>query len=101
MADNREYLEEIFGEMLADLHEQIGDDISEKEDELAAYAAERADHLSTIVDEPGFAEAVKAETDNVMLEAGLAAVAAADELDGRVFGIIQGALLFAARLLVR
>lgn len=63
---------------------------------VAAYAAERTEHLSLIVDEPGFGEAVLAERDNVLLRAGIAATRSADVVDQRLAGLIQGALRMGA-----
>lgn len=67
---------------------------------VAAYAAQRAAHLATIFGEPGFDEAVKAEIQNVALEAGIAAVDSADAADARIVGIITGALKVGVAALV-
>jgi len=67
--------------------------------ELAAYAAERAAHLATLVDDPGFQEAVRAERDAVALKAGIAVVQQADATDARILGVIHGGLALAARLI--
>lgn len=67
--------------------------------ELAAYAAERSAHLATLVGDPGFMLAVRAERDAVSLRAGITAVQQADAADARIVGVIQGALSFAAGLI--
>jgi len=67
---------------------------------LTVYAAERAAHLSTLVGQPGFEEAVRAERDNVVLRAGIAATDAADAVDQRTIGIIHGVLLTGAKALL-
>lgn len=69
--------------------------------EVAEYAAQRTLHLSTIVDQPGFEEAVVAERDNVALAAGIAAVDVADEADRNFLALIAGALGFAARAVAK
>lgn len=66
--------------------------------EVAEYAAQRASHLATIIDEPGFAEAVIAERDAVMLFAGMEVVDEADAIDERWIGAIHAGLSFGARL---
>ena len=61
------------------------------------YAGERMLHLSTIVDEPGYGEALLAEATSVALRAAGAAVDAADALDRELLGIVSGALAIGAR----
>ena len=67
--------------------------------ELATYAAERSAHLATLVSDPDFQLAVRAERDAVALKAGITAVQQADVADARIVGVIQGALSFAANLI--
>lgn len=70
--------------------------------ELAAFAAERSVYLATLIDDPGFNRALRAERDAVVLEAGITAVQQADRIDRtaeRFIGLIQGGLALAARLL--
>lgn len=67
--------------------------------ELAAFAAERSAYLATLVDDPGFNMALRAERDAVVLHAGITAVQQADQADERFVGLIQGGLALAARLL--
>lgn len=67
--------------------------------ELAEYAAERSAHLATLVGDPDFSMAVRAERDAVALKAGLTAVQQADVADAKLVGVIQGGLTFAAKFL--
>lgn len=60
--------------------------------DVAIYTAQRAAHLSTIVGQEGFDEALQAERDAVCLFAGVSAVKEADAADARIVGLIQGAL---------
>lgn len=66
---------------------------------VAAYAAGRADHLSALVGDPGFGEAVIAERDSIAMKAALGSVASADDVDGRVLAVIRGGIQMAARAL--
>ena len=66
---------------------------------VAAYTAERASFLSTLIGQPGFSEAVRAERDNVALKAGIAAVGSADKIESRLIGIVQAILAIGARVL--
>jgi hypothetical protein len=68
-------------------------------DDVQAYAAERMNHLSLIVHEPGYDEALVAEAMNVMLVATGHTVDAADAVDRELFGFIGGGLRIAAALL--
>ena len=63
---------------------------------IRQYAAERTVHLSTIITEPGYEEALVIETQNVALMAGIQSVQAADIADARTVGIIAGALRIGA-----
>lgn len=68
--------------------------------ELAAYAAERAAHLTTLVGLKGFEAAVIAERDAVALRAGIETHRQAAEVDQRLLGVIHAGLLFGAKALV-
>lgn len=68
--------------------------------EVAAYTHERAVHLSTLLADPDFQKAVKTERNNVWGFSSSVAVGAADAMEARVLGIIQGALAITARILV-
>lgn len=63
------------------------------------YAAARMLHLSNIVEEPGYAEALAAETVNVALKVAGEAVDSADQVDREIFGFVGGALAMGARVL--
>lgn len=78
---------------------QLGRDLSVDLTELRAYSAQRMMHLSTIIDEPGYFEALEAERDNVALKAGIRLVDAADRIDRQLIGIVAGALAVGARAL--
>lgn len=67
--------------------------------ELAAYAAQRAAILATLIGQPGYELAVIAERDNVVLKAGIAAVGQADAAQARLIGVIQGALGISAQII--
>ena len=65
--------------------------------DLRNYISERMLHLSNIVAEPGYMEALIAERDNVALQAGLELVDAADAADRELIGLISGGLALGAR----
>lgn len=83
--------------LLKDAARETGRDLRGNMVEITAYAAERTAFLSTLVGQPGFEEAVRAERDNVALKAGISAVKTADAADARIVGIIQGVLFLGAR----
>jgi hypothetical protein len=89
-----------FRQLLEDAVKETGVDIEESLDSLALFMSERALHLSTIVAEPGFPQAVRAERNRVALHAGLSVAHDADKADHRMLGIVQGALALAAGALV-
>lgn len=64
--------------------------------EMLRYAAERSAYLSTLVGDPGFDKAVKAEADAALLKAGIVATHQGDGTDARILGIIQGGLFLLA-----
>lgn len=92
-------LETQFREMIEATLRQLGRELRVGVAELSQYAAARTEHLSTLVGEPGFEEAVLAERDNVLLRAGITATRTADVADQRFVGIIQGALRIGAAAL--
>jgi hypothetical protein len=67
-------------------------------DEVAEYARQRARHLAGILEreEPGFAQALVAERDNVALKAG---IVVADASDNLARGAIAGILAVLAHVL--
>jgi len=92
-----EALEQIWTEVLAALRaqaEELGEELGAAVDEAGAYAAARTHHLSMMLNngEPGFAEAVIVERDNVALKAGLLAVNRADSVDARFHSVLGGML---------
>lgn len=86
--------------LLTDAAEDIGADLATSKDEVAAFMAERSDHLSTITTEPGFGRAVQREAVSVAMMAGLEVSDTAHGVDQRWFGLIGGALRIAAIALV-
>lgn len=89
-------VEQEFTDLITNAVEGLGTSLKIDVDLLALYAAERMEHLSLLVGQEGFSEAVIAERDNVVLEAGILATRQADIADQRLVGIIQGALYFGA-----
>lgn len=65
--------------------------------EVTTYAEKRTLHLSTLVGNPGYEQAVLAERDNIALKAGIVAAVASDRMDQRVLGVIQSAISVAAK----
>lgn len=88
---------EDFGSVLGRTAQEAGVNLKEGAATVAAYAAQRATHLATIVGQPGFERAVAAERDAVALFAGVVGVAGARAADARIVGLIEGALLFGAK----
>lgn len=86
-----------FLNLITDEANTLGRELSVDLQELREYAAERMLHLSTIVGEPGYMEAVRAERDNVALKAGLVLTEQADQYDSILVGTIGGALGIAAK----
>lgn len=89
---------EEFERLMRDVAKETGRDINNLRD-VALYAQERATHLSLLVGQPGFEEAVRAERDNVALRGGISVVQLADAVDARIVGAIQGVLSIGARAL--
>ncbi len=86
--------------MLSDAFGDRMNGLSESKETLAAYMASRTLHLSTIVNEPGFDQAVIAERNNVALKIGMAVAAEASAVDNQILGMIGGALRIAAVAMV-
>lgn len=78
----------------ARLGKQLGRGGSDATDYLKA----RAEHLATILGQPGFEAALVAERDNAALFLGLRAMAVADAADAELRGILTGALAMGARV---
>jgi hypothetical protein len=98
MTDTNDVKEE-FTRLFDELTTEIGAGFQVEAEELAEYAAGRSAHLATLVGDPDFNLAIRAERDAVTLKAGIGAVQQADKIDQRVIGAIQGGLSLAARLL--
>lgn len=86
-------------DLMEDAACELGWELPNNLHEVTLYAAERTAFLSTLVGQPGFGEATRAERDSVALKAGIKVVAAADAMDARVVGIIQGVLVLGAKAL--
>lgn len=90
---------EDFVRLFEDAITETGANVQVRAAELAAYAAERSAHLATLVGDPDFNLAVRAERDAVALRAGISAVQQGDAADARIVGVIHGGLSLAARLI--
>jgi len=87
------------GRALSDAAREMGRDLTAGLAEVQEYAAQRTLYLSTIVGEPGYELALRAERDAVALRAGIVSVTYADAADQRMIGVIGGALAIGARAL--
>lgn len=85
-----------FEAMLSSSLKETGARVKQVPAEIALYMSERSAHLSTIVNEPGFDQAVRAERNNVAMRAGIATHNAASQMDFQLLGLIEGALRVAA-----
>ena len=85
-----------FKQLLADAVKETGVDLKESLDSVAEFMSARALHLYTIVNEPGFIQALRAERNRTAIHAGLQVAVDADKADHRILGLIQGALALAA-----
>lgn len=88
-----------FEDLLKDAAHETGADLGDSVHAVSLYASERAAHLATIVNQPGFDRALRAERDSVALKAGLSVAQDAAGVDQRIVGIIQGALGMLAKAL--
>lgn len=68
-------------------------------DEQRLYTAERLEHLSTTVGQPGHLESARREALNIVGRAAGRVVTAADAADAELIGFATGGLLFLARLI--
>lgn len=87
------------GVQLSTTANRLGLTLQGNADAWRAYAAERMLHLSTIVGEAGYGEALQAEAVNVAMRAAGSAVDSADALDREIIGTIAGGLAVGARAL--
>ncbi len=92
-------MENEFRDLLSDFLDETGAELRGDLNAVVLYANERTAHLSTLAGQPCFQEAVRAERDNVMLEAAINTVDAADGTDQRLIGLVQGALAIGAKAL--
>lgn len=77
--------------------ERIGVPLEGNLSEVREYAAARMLHLSLIVGEPGYAEALEVEALNVALMAAGSAVDSADEVDSMIIAFVFHALVMGSR----
>lgn len=82
-----------YKELLADVIDETNVELKVSRDELIQYTAQRAVHLTSILGEPGYELALRAERDAVALHAGLDATMAAEAADSRLVGVIQTVLM--------
>lgn len=78
---------------------RLGVELKDNLDDVRGYASERMLHLSGIVDEPGYDEALVAEAVNVALAAAGETVESADDVDRELLGVVGGFLAAGARAL--
>mgnify|MGYP005813222479 CR=1 FL=1 len=88
-----------FLDLINDALKESGTTLQSSSDSVAQYAADRAAHLSTLVGQPGFMEAVRAERDNVMLYGAMQAGEQASAADNQMMGLLHGALTLGAQAL--
>lgn len=100
MPNSLDTIKNDFAAMLIEQLKSAGSSLKDDLEAVRAYAAERMAHLAKCVGEPGYLEAVKAEAQNVAMEAAARAIDQADATDARLLGIIQGALAIASKALV-
>jgi len=97
--DTMNQLGQEFVELLRTNAVESGRELITDLNEVKDYAAARMAHLSTIVAQPGFREALIAERDNVALKAAGRAINRADAFDARILAITEGALAIGSRAL--
>lgn len=81
-----------FVEVLEQQLKDTGRELRATPREVAAYAAQRAAHLTSIANDPHIMDAVYAERDAVALYAGVVVTDKADATDVRIASVIQGML---------
>lgn len=80
------------GQQVSDLATELKVDLKVSGAVLGEYLAERISHLRFAAREPGYAEALKAEQDAVLLFATGHTVESADKLDAKLVQLIIGGL---------
>lgn len=93
-------MQDQFKQLLDDFVDETGASFGNATDAVALYMAERTAYLATLIGQPGYGQAVIAERDNVVLNAALNVVDAADISRDRLIGLVQGALTIGAQALV-
>lgn len=91
-------IDEFMGVLMSGL-EETGVDLQADLADVRLYASEQLAVLALAVGEPGYAAAVIAARDNVLMKMGLSVVSAADAADNRIIGIVQGALALGAKVI--
>lgn len=100
---NKQKLEEIGDEFVGLLKEyavESGKELTNDLKEVRDYVASRMPHIAAAVGEKGFAEALKAERDNIALVAAGRAIDRGDAFDARILGLAEGVVLVASKALV-
>lgn len=97
--DTMNQLGQEFVELLRTNAVESGRELVTDLNEVKDYAAARMQHLSAIIAQQGFREALVAERDNVALKAAGRAINRADAFDARILAITEGALAIGARAL--
>lgn len=97
--DTLSQLGQEFIDLLKNNAVEAGRELTSDLNDVKDYAAARMQHLSTIISEPGFREALVAERDNVALKAAGRAIDRADAFDARLLSITEGALAIGSRAL--
>tara|TARA_R110000803_G_scaffold20201_12_gene52267 strand:- start:1703 stop:2008 length:306 start_codon:yes stop_codon:yes gene_type:complete len=95
MSQTRKLRDE-FGNMLEQAGVELGKEFEQSIKDIREYAAQRMMHLSMIIDEPGYLEALVAERDSIALFAGIKTVQIADAADAQLIGTIGGAIRIGA-----
>ena len=86
-------------EIIKEQLKSLGKELQMGTHDAAVFLEQRARHLSTLVGDPNFQDAVIVERDNCALKLGILMTDAADAADARAVGIIQGVLSVGAALL--
>ena len=92
-------LEQQFKDLFQQAAADMGTTLKDDGKELGQYSVQRAQELAKLVNQPGFAKAVQAEADNVLLFAGISSVTTGDAVDIKLQAMAQGALQIAAGVL--
>ncbi len=76
----------------------VADSAKEALEDVAEYAAQRAEHLASLVGKAGFAQAVEAERHNVELRAAIVVADLSDAAMARLAGGLEAVLSLGAGL---